>query len=244
MPPELALDPKAFPQSPPPDLCDPGILVDHDWRAFTEVRRMKSHWDRPGWADGRRAFYWMLTFPGATGLIRRTQHCQDELAHLGMDSIPSDGLHVTLTRIGSTEVVQRSRVQLLAGLAGHLRIPAFPLTARPLAGSTGAVRFTLTPWSPLVALQAALSEIGSRVGVPGGRPTSMFRPHLGIQYNNRERPAAPVIASVARLRTLAPVSLEISRVELVELWRTSNPPSYRWQVVHSVPLLPADVPHP
>ncbi|ATM24643.1 hypothetical protein SMD44_p10144 (plasmid) [Streptomyces alboflavus] len=239
MTPELDVDPGTFPHCPPSDLNTPGQLVEHDWRAFAAVERMTDHWARPGWADGARAYYWMLTFPEATDLWSRAQQCQDQLAHLGMDPVPADGLHVTLTRIGSTDEVSDVQIRLLADRAQDLLLPDFQLAAHPLAGSHGAVRFTLAPWTPLVRLHAALSGIGQQVGVPGGKPTSAFRPHLGVQYNNRQRPAAPVIESVALLRTLEPVPLKIRNVELVELWRTAGAlPAYRWHVVRSVPLRP------
>ncbi|MFC8944032.1 2'-5' RNA ligase family protein [Streptomyces rochei] len=242
MTPELDVVPGAFPHRPPPDLDSPDLLVEHDWRAFTAVERMTNHWARPGWPDGFRAYYWMLTFPDAGELMSRASQCQDALAHLGMDRVPRDGLHVTLTRIGSTDLVSTDQVQLVADLAEQMQLTAFEIVAHPLAGSRGAVRFTLAPWSPLIRLHAALSEAGRRANVPGGKPTTAFRPHLGVQYSNRERPAAPVVESVARLRALEPVSLEIGSVELVELWRTTDPlPAYRWRVVRSVPLCPRSV---
>lgn len=244
MTPELDVYPGAFPHRPPADLDSPELLVDHDWRAFSAVEQMTNHWDRPGWTEGHRAYYWMLTFPDDSDLRRRAKDCQDALAHLGMDPVPEDGLHVTLARIGRTELVSNGQVRLLADMAEQLALTTFRMAAHPLAGSRGAVRFTLAPWSPLVSLHAALSEIGQQVGAPGGKPTVAFRPHLGIQYSNRERPAAPVIESVARLRALQPVTLEISSVELVELWRTTGTsPAYRWHVVRSVPLRPcSDLP--
>ncbi|MER0477295.1 2'-5' RNA ligase family protein [Streptomyces sp. Edi2] len=239
MTPELDVFPGAFPHRPPPDLDRPDLLVDHDWQAFTAVEQMTNHWARPGWSDGFRAYYWMLTFPEADDLMTRARHCQDALAHLGMDPVPRDGLHVTLTRIGSTDQVSNDQVRLLGDLVEELPLTSFQLAAHPMAGSRGAVRFTLAPWSPLIRLHTALSEAGQRSGVPGGKPTIAFRPHLGVQYSNRERPAGPVIDSVARLRTLEPVYLEISSVELVELWRTTGPvPTYKWRVVRSVPLRP------
>ncbi|MFF7098414.1 2'-5' RNA ligase family protein [Streptomyces rubradiris] len=243
MTPELDVFPGAFPHRPPPDLDSPELLVDHDWRAFAAVERMTNHWERPGWHEGARAYYWMLTFPDAGELMSRAQQCQEALAHLGMDCVPGDGLHVTLTRIGNADLVSNDQVQLLADLARQMSLSAFDVVAHPLAGSRGAIRFTLAPWSPLIRLHATLSEIGRRANVPGGKPTAAFRPHLGVQYSNRERPAEPVIESVARLHTLAPVPLKIGSVELVELWRTTQPsPVYRWRVVHSIPLRLQSVP--
>ncbi|MGW3955353.1 2'-5' RNA ligase family protein [Streptomyces sp. NPDC004752] len=243
MTPNLDVFPGAFPHRPPPDLDIPALLVDHDWQAFRAVERMTNHWARPGWHEGVRAYYWMLTFPNADELMSSARHCQEVLAHLGMDCVPEDGLHVTLTRIGSTDLVSGDEVQFLADLAEQMALPAFEVAAHPMAGSRGAVRFTLAPWSPLIRLHAALSEAGRRASVPGGKPTAAFRPHLGVQYSNRECPAAPVIESVARLRALEPVPLDIDSVELVELWRTSAPsPAYRWRVVRSVPLRRRSVP--
>ncbi|MYR47645.1 2'-5' RNA ligase family protein [Streptomyces sp. SID4928] len=229
--------PGAFPRHPPPDLVSPELLVEHDWQAFSAVERMTDHWARPGWHEGVRVYYWMLTFPDAGGLISRARQCQEALAHLGMDCVPEEGLHVTLNRIGSPATVSDDQVRRLADLAEQTVPPAFEIAAYPMAGSRGAVRFTLAPWLPLVRLHAALSEAGRHVHLSEGKPTAAFRPHLGVQYSNRERPAAPVIESVARLRGLEPVPLTIRSVELVELWRTSPPsPVYRWQVVRCVPL--------
>jgi 2'-5' RNA ligase len=179
----------------------------------------------------------MLTFPDASDLRVRAKHCQDQLAHLGMDRVPDDGLHVTMTRVGDTDRVSDDQVGFVADLAAQLPLDSFRIVAHPMTGSRGAVRFTLSPWLPMVRLHAALSAIGGQAGVPGGKPTAAFRPHLCIQYNNRERPAAPVISSVSRLRALPAVPLEVSSVELVELRRTSDTsPAYRWKVVQSIPL--------
>ncbi|MFZ3491899.1 2'-5' RNA ligase family protein [Streptomyces sp. 5.8] len=238
MTPELDVHPKAFPVTPPPDLVNPGLIVEHDWQAFTAIQQMTDHWARPGWSAGRRAYYWMLTFPDACDLIGQARHCQEQLAHLGMDPIPPDGLHVTMNRIGGSDTVTEHQVRRLAELAERLSQASFRVFAHPLTGSRGAVRYSLTPWAPLVALHAALGDIGRQAGVPGGGATTAFRPHLGIQYSNRKCPAEPVIESVSRLRALAPVALDITSVKLVELRRTTSPPAYRWRVVHSVPLHP------
>ncbi|MEU9254503.1 2'-5' RNA ligase family protein [Streptomyces sp. NPDC048270] len=234
MTPELDVDPRAFPPTPPPDLDDARGIVEHDWNAFAAVDRMADHWSRPGWSAGRRAYYWMLTFSSCPALISRARHCQDELAQLSMDAVPEDGLHVTMNRVGDVAQVPPAQIQHLVGLAEHLAFDSFQLAAHPLAGSRGALRFTLSPWRQLVGLHAALGAIGSKAGVPGGKPTSAFRPHLGVQYNNCERPAGPVIERVERLRVLSPVLLDITSVDLVELRREAT--SYRWDLVEQIPL--------
>ncbi|MFJ2217685.1 2'-5' RNA ligase family protein [Streptomyces sp. NPDC101062] len=236
MAPELDIDRRAFPAVPPADLDDPQTIIEHDWNAFAAIDRMTDHWSRPGWAAGQRAYYWMLTFPKSPSLISRALGCQEQLEHLGMDPVPEDGLHVTMNRVGGIAQVPRARIQHLVNLAEQIRIDRFQVAAHPLAGSRGAVRFTLSPWRRLVALHAALGMIGSEAGVPGGKPTSEFRPHLGLQYNNRDRPTGPVIKEVARLRRLPPVALDITMVDLVELRREG--PAYRWDVVHRIHLRP------
>ncbi|MGW4735185.1 2'-5' RNA ligase family protein [Streptomyces shenzhenensis] len=240
MTPQLLADPQAFPPAPPADLDNSRTITEHDWKAFTSIDWLDDHWSRPGWPSGRRAYYWMLTFPDAPALLNQTRHCQKELAHLGMDPVPGDGLHVTMPRIGDTANVTKDQVQHLAELSERLPLEQFRLLAHPLAGSRGAVRFSLSPWTPLVRLHAALHALGRRAGVPGGAATTAFRPHLGIQYNNCRRPAGPVIDSVACLRALPPVHLEITSVDLVELRQTTGTPrAYCWTVVRTVPLRPS-----
>lgn len=237
MAPELAVDTRAFPCAPPADLDDFRVIVEHDWRAFQAVDRMKNHWDRPGWSERQQAYYWMLTFADATALVQRTEQCQGALEHLSMDLVPADGLHVTMPRIGSTKQVSQPQLEHLISLAEHLSVREFRVLAHPLAGSRGAVRFSLTPWRPLVSLHAALSALGAQAGVPGGKPTSTFRPHLGVAYNNAERPAAPVVDVVSQLRSLPPVALDVSSVDLVKLRRQGR--TYRWETIRTLPLRPS-----
>ncbi|MFE8941121.1 2'-5' RNA ligase family protein [Streptomyces sp. NPDC007872] len=236
MTPELVNDPSTFPCEPPADLDDPDTIVGHDWRAFQEVEHMGDHWDRPGWSDQHRSYYWMLTFSEAPELLSLAKHCQKALQHLGMDPVPSDGLHVTMLRVGPTDQVSEDQVEQLIDLTQDLPVQAFRILAHPLAGSRGAVRFSLTPWRPMIHLHAALSTVGDQARIPGGSPTSAFRPHLGIAYNNQARPAAPVVDAVAPLRSLPPAALDITSVELVELRRQDR--TYRWRTVHSAPLSP------
>ncbi|MDT3439045.1 MULTISPECIES: 2'-5' RNA ligase family protein [unclassified Pseudofrankia] len=66
----------------------------------------------------------------------------------------------------------------------------------PLAGSSGAVRFTVTPWEPLVELRAAVDKVTAACGLPAVE--QRFRPHVGIAYCNRDLPAEPIIRRVAK----------------------------------------------
>ncbi|KUN00757.1 hypothetical protein AQI95_33980 [Streptomyces yokosukanensis] len=232
--PLLSADPAAFPADPPADTHDPAVTAAHDWAAFRALDEMTDHWARPGWADGSRAYYWMLTFPDDERLAALAGHCQEELAPLGLDPVPTDGLHITLARVGTPGTVTLSQLGGLALDAEDLLPSAFSIHAMPLAGSRGAVRLSLGPWEPLLWLHHELAEAGSGVGLAPKKPTSVFRPHLSIAYNNRRRPAAPVVEAVSRLRARPAVELSVSAVQLVELRREGR--TYRWDVRKNVPL--------
>ncbi|MEU5900288.1 2'-5' RNA ligase family protein [Streptomyces venezuelae] len=231
----LASDNRAFPPVPPQDLNNIGSVLAADWDAFRGIERMTNHWNRPGWGEQDRTYYWMLTFPAATSLIREARTCQQLLAQHNLDPVPEDGLHITMDRIGPTsDITTREADELARQAAGRLGAP-FTIQAHPMAGSPGAVRFSVTPWSPLVELHAALSHAAHRAALRvHGRPTSLFRPHLGILYSPVEQRAAPLIRSVEALRQRQPIPLPVASVELVELRRADR--TYRWDVLHSVPL--------
>ncbi|MFE7114470.1 2'-5' RNA ligase family protein [Streptomyces sp. NPDC057654] len=234
MVPELAVDQRVFPAAPPADLTNARVITEHDWRAFSSVGRMTDHWARPGWDLGRRSYYWMLTFPQSPRLLGRVRHCRSALEHLGMDPVPDDGLHITVARIGGADEVTPADLRRLVRLVSAMPLSAFQVFAHPLAGSRGAIRFSLAPWTPLIRLHAALTTGARSTPVPGGKPTASYRPHLGLAYNNIDRPAAPVIDAVEPLRSLPPVPLDVTHVALVELRREG--PTYQWNTLRSVPL--------
>ncbi|MFF8573170.1 2'-5' RNA ligase family protein [Streptomyces sp. NPDC015408] len=90
------------------------------------------------------------------------------------------------------------------------------------------------PGKPLLRLHHALAKAGSSVGLAPKKPTSAFRPHLTLAYNNRRRPAAPVVETVSGLRALPAVELSVSAVQLVQLRREGR--TYRWDVRRNVTL--------
>lgn len=232
--PLLSADPAAFPAEPPADTHDPAVTAAHDWAAFRALDEMTDHWARPGWPDGSRAYYWMLAFPDDQPLAALARHCQEELAPLGLDPVPTDGLHITLARVGRPGTVAPDQLDNLARDAEALLPSAFSVRAMPLAGSRGAVRLSLGPWEPLLRLHHALAKAGNSAGLAPKKPTSAFRPHLSLAYNNRQRPAAPVVDAVSRLRVLPAVELAVAAVQLVELRREVR--TYRWDVRRSVLL--------
>lgn len=236
----LMADPAAFPEAPPGDLSDEAAIAAHDWAAFSALDEMTDHWSRPGWSDGSRAYYWLLAFPDAPALTALASRCQEALAPLDLDPVPVDGLHITLTRVGAPDAVDSGQLSGLVHAAEERPPAAFSLQAKPLAGSRGAVRLSLGPWEPLVRLHAALVQAGVERGIRAKKPTAIFRPHLSLAYNNRPRPAAPVVEAVAGLRTLPAVELQVGEVQLVELRRCGF--EYRWDVLKSVPLTAPDEP--
>ncbi|MEO3749571.1 2'-5' RNA ligase family protein [Streptomyces sp. B6B3] len=233
----LMADPAAFPVEPPTDLSDAGVIVTHDWAAFDALDEVRDHWSRPHWPDGARAYYWMLTFQNEPQLSALALRCQKELAGLGMDSVSSDeGLHLTVTRVGRPEEISTRALHALAETATS-RLPGrFTLRVTPLAGSRGAVRFSVSPWEPLIRLHGVLTRIGRASSRAFTKPTASFRPHLSIGYHNRPRPAAAVIEAVAPLRALAPVDVDITSMQLVELRRTGR--EYRWDALRELALPP------
>lgn len=232
--PLLSADPAAFPAEPPSDIHDPEVTAAHDWAAFSALDEMTDHWARPGWTDGSRAYYWMLAFPDDQPLAALARRCQQELTPLGLDPVPTDGLHITLARVGKPDDVTPEQLDSLARDVKALLPSAFSVRAMPLAGSRGAVRLSLGPWEPLLQLHHALAKAGAGVGLAPKKPTSAFRPHLSLAYNNRRRPAAPVVEAVSRLHALPAVELPVSAVQLVELRREGR--TYLWDTRKSLPL--------
>jgi 2'-5' RNA ligase len=239
--PLLTPDPTTFPVEPPRDLISADIVTAHDWAAFDSLDEMTDHWSRPAWSDGARAYYWLLAFRDVPVLNDLALHCQKELSPLGLDPVPSDWLHVTLARVGSPGDVDTAQLRQLVEKTTTMVPGDFAVRATPLAGSRGAVRLTLSPWEPLVRLHAALVAAGSAAGLEVKKPTSAFRPHLSLAYNNRRREAAPVIQAVTSLRSLPPVELIVTDVQLVELRRRGT--EYRWEALETVPLTPSEFAH-
>lgn len=186
--PLLSADPAAFPAEPPADLENPAVIAAHDWAAFSALEEMTDHWSRPGWPDGARAYYWMLTYPDSPALADLALRCQKELAPLGLDPVPDRGLHITLARVGARDTVTPRQLDALARTAARRLLAPFTLQAMPLAGSRGAVRFSVGPWGPLVNLYAALAGAGRSEGIAPEKPIALFRPHLSIAYNTGDVP--------------------------------------------------------
>ncbi|MFC7306839.1 2'-5' RNA ligase family protein [Streptomyces monticola] len=232
----LESDPSAFPSALPPSTTDPKVIAEHDWAAFGELEKMTNHWDRPGWTPSTRAYYWMLTFPDAAALADLAQDCQTKLKHLRFDDIAPEGLHLTLGRIGLVDQIPATHPELLAAAVHDSAPSAFALDAIPLTASRGALRFSVAPWDPVVALHETLSHITAKAGSSLRRPTSALRPHIGISYCNRPIAASTVRESLRPLRSLPSAEVPVEHIRIVELRREDR--AYRWRTLHSVRLCP------
>ncbi|MFI6687989.1 2'-5' RNA ligase family protein [Streptomyces sp. NPDC050485] len=223
-----------FPPTPPPSTTDGARIAAYEWAEFSRIREMTNHWDRPGWAPATRAYYWMLTVPETVPLVDLAVKCQHHLGPLRFDSIPADGLHLTLGRIGLASAVDRHQLRALAGAAADRLPAAFTLQAIPMTASRGAIRFSLAPWDPVVSLHATLAQASTDNGLALNSATASLRPHIGIAYCPIATDAQLVRETIAPLRSLEPVDLAVDQVHLVELRRENR--AYRWDVIHSLPL--------
>ncbi|MFD4114558.1 2'-5' RNA ligase family protein [Streptomyces niveus] len=194
---------------------------------------MVNHWERPGWTPDTRAFYWMLV-PDSEPFTAQVLECQKALENLRFDAVNRASLHLTLGRVGDTDTLSQAALRSLGAAARDAAPASFDLVAVPLTASTGAIRYSVAPWHPILELHAALDAAGKTLGLPQERSAASLRPHIGIAYCNRPVPADAVRASIAPLRSLPHVLMRIHDVQLVELRRRKN--SYTWTTIHRIPL--------
>lgn len=226
-----------FPPGLPANLDDHDVIREHDWQAFRHLSYMENHWERPGWTPGRRSYHWMLSFDGADDVQQLAKRCQALLPSTVLDLVPLDALHLTIGRIGFTDELGETTVQAIADEASRScqDLASFVLTIGPLAGSSGAARFSVAPWSPLLALHRRLATATRVVrGEHCSMKTSQFRPHLSIAYANGHLPVSSILPLYDELRTLPPVTVPVSSAALVELRRERH--AYRYDELHQVTL--------
>lgn len=227
----------AFPASPPPSLDDPEAIREHDWQAFLAVARLENHWDRAGWTPGRRSYHWFLTFDDEPALHDLARRCQQYIDLPQLDVVAIGSLHLTLGRIAFTDQIDRSQATSVAARARQRSagIVPFDVEVGPLAGSTGAVRFTVAPWRQLTVLQRELTIATHEVlGDLAVADTDSFRPHVTIAYANSAIEPREVHRRVPRVWELPPVRVRVTTARLVELRRDDH--AYRHEVIESVPL--------
>ncbi|SFE22858.1 2'-5' RNA ligase [Actinopolyspora alba] len=217
-----------FPADPPDDHEDPVGIAVHDQAAFERVERMLCHWDRPH----RRSYHWMITLDEHEPAHALSRRCQQLLPAEGLDLVPPESLHLTVRRLGYVDEVPVPTLRAAARAVGeHCRgIEPFRLQLIPLAGSPGAVRFSVAPWSPLLGVYRAVSTASGYADID---PLRMYRPHVGIAYSNRVQSPEEIIRAVRRARELTPVEVTITELRLVELTRADH--HYTWHVLERFP---------
>lgn len=206
---------------------------DQDWHRFQQLDHLSNHWQRPGWAEGRHSYHWLLTFEHASDLQTLAARCQEPFRHLPhFDLVPLDALHLTIQRVAFTDELLASSLQtVVATVRQRCRdVAPFRLRIGWLAGSTGAVRFTALPVTPVVEVRAMSAMPGPKVDTPGHilpDAAEKFWPHVSIAYSNTTQPTAPVATQIEALRHLPPAEVLVTSVALVELWREGR--VYLWE---------------
>jgi 2'-5' RNA ligase len=214
--------------------------ADADWSAFAALDRMMNHWDRPDWPPGRTAYYWYLDFTGYPDLEELALQCQAVIAGEHFDPVAADELHMTLAKIAFADEIDQAELNRVVRAAGSAvaRFGAIPVTVGPLAGSRGALSFSVSPRATIDHLRTSLVRATRDAGHRVESDTSgSFRPHVGIAYCNRTTDARPIIKQVGKLRELDRVTTNVRECVLVALTRHER--SYSWRVRHRLPLDPA-----
>ncbi|MEU4414788.1 2'-5' RNA ligase family protein [Nocardia salmonicida] len=197
---------------------------------------MEDHFTVKPWPGGFSAYYWYLTFEDAE-LISMAQHCQQSLSSFGLHPVPLSSLHMTLCRVGAAHAISDAAIEVVTSSAAEAleRVDSFEIEVGPLAGSSGAVRFSVTPWSSIWQLTTILRSQSENVAAsPASKPISHLRPHIGIGYSNRRQEIAPIIERVTQLRNMVAVPVTVTQVKLVRLWRSQD--SYQWDDVATIAL--------
>lgn len=213
-----------FPATAPADPNDPTCVAQHDQAAFEQVEQMLCHWDRPH----RRSYHWMITLDQQPRAIELSQRCQAVFPEDGLDLIPPESLHLTVRRFGYVDEVPVDKLDTaVATVIEHCQgASPFRLHMLPLAGSPGALRFSVAPWSPLLSLHRAVSVAS---GYDEVNPLTLYRPHVGVAYSNRVQAPGPFVAAAREARSLPSAEIAVTELRLVELYRADH--QYQWRVL-------------
>ncbi|MEV0437025.1 2'-5' RNA ligase family protein [Nocardia sp. NPDC050413] len=229
---------KPFPPCCPDSLDDAGEIRRNDWTAFSSLSRMENHWEIKPWPPGTSSFYWYLTFGHDDALASTANACQDALESFPLRPVAVETLHMTLLKVGGFDTVESFVLERVIDNACNAlkSVSRFELEVGPLAGSAGAIRFSVAPWSPVLDLVGRLGAAQeSEPGLSPVKPGQNMRPHIGIAYSAARQPVAPILDTVAGLRELAPVATVVKDVKLVRLWRTDS--AYEWEEKATISLL-------
>ena len=220
-----------FPVDPPTDLSDPVAIAEHDQRAFHALDELLCHWDRPH----RPSYHWLVPVGDDVSAIDLATRCQRKLPAEGLDPIPGPWIHLTVRRAGYQDELSAAELDrhVAAVESKARRMSRFDLQLIPLAGSPGAVRLSVAPWTPLMDLHQAVQANQSGAASPSA--ADVFRPHVGVAYSAARQAPGPIQHAVrVAAEELAPVEIEVNRLSLVRMWRADG--WYEWSEVKSVPL--------
>jgi 2'-5' RNA ligase len=229
-----------FSPDPPGSMVEPREIVRNDWTAFSGLETLTDHWARPKWPDGAQAYYWLLSLGDDPQLRSLAETCQAALATLpDLDPVPTTLLHLTLCRVGAVADLDDDQLADVATAASTRIAGRSPirLSIGPLAGSLGAISFSVTPWNHVLRLRDEL--VTAQDTVLGGVRKKGLRPHVSIAYNRRLRPASPVVDVVRELRKQPPIETTVAGVDLVTLTRDGH--VYRWTPKAQLALNGADI---
>ena len=136
-------------------------------RGRGDFERTRNHWWwRDGWGPGTRYLTWHLTFEGATDLHRTARRAGASLGQIpGVDVVPVEWLHLTMTGVGFAEDVDSATRKSIASsgldLASNLSV-APVVFDRVFLLREGLCLSTTSPW--LQELKKLQVELGRSIG--------------------------------------------------------------------------------
>ena len=211
--------------------------LEHRWEAYQQITNLREHWYwRPGWRPGRSFYTWHLTFAGQPALFDLVGTVQGQLHLPGLDLVPLDGLHLTMQGVGFTdEVSDKDLTAIVASARLRCRdLPPVDLNLGPADPDTEGIGLLVSPWAPVERTRLSLREAVGSVWDAVPEPRQGFRPHVTVAYSGAAVPTTNIRERVRPLRTLPPVAVHLTEVQLIALRRGDR--VYRWDVVESLPL--------
>lgn len=199
------------------------------------VTRDHWHW-RPGWRLGRRMYTMHLTLQEAPAVEDAIRRLQESLAALDvLRPVPVEGLHLTMTGVGFTDVVTAAQIDEVAAqvFAKAEAMSTAPLVLDSLVIGAEAVMLGAQHAAWLDELLGYQREAVD--AVLGPREWGAFHPHVSIAYADGAtdtRGAFDQLAEGAAL--LDPLLVETPTLTLMRLGRDRR--VYEWDVVRELPL--------
>ena len=199
--------------------------------------RTRNHWWwRPGWGPGTRYVTFHLTFERAPTLAAEAARIGGLLSEVpGVDVIPPEWLHLTMTGVGFAADLDGGTLDRLAeavfGRVSSLTTGPLSLSWLYLHREGLSLAAEPTPWlSELKLAQEAAVAAATGAGRAGVEP---FHPHVSLAYFSGEVDESALVRAVD---DAAPreIVVEQPMVSMIELNRDRQ--VYTWRVLAQVPL--------